>query len=142
MKINLAILAFLAFFASTLSILAIGSEPDETPGECKTRLGSARECLASTISFHQMNCELTAHIYRLDPSAANAKKISMCGSEAKKKVRPFYDAVLRDAKKSAAISAAKKTLQAFFAVMADPPGTAGLQNNLQTALAELEVELP
>lgn len=70
------------------------------------------------------------------------KEADSCGAVAKNTLRPFYEATLKVAKTPAATAATKKAMQAFFAVMADPPGTVGLRNNLETALAELEVEMP
>jgi len=114
----------------------------ETPAQCKKRLGSHRECFAMMVSFHIQICALKSRFAELKQDTDSLRDKAQCGTHAKAQVRPFYDAMLGATKKPAALAASKKAMQAFIAVMADPPATVGLRNNLETALAELELELP
>jgi hypothetical protein len=135
------LIALLAIALASLNAFA-ADDPGETPAQCKKRVGSLRECFASQIAFHQEMCRLAVKIASMSPTEEYLKKAVQCGGNAKNSVRPFYEATLLAAKKPSQSAAVKKTMQAFFAVMSDPPGTVGLRNNLETALAELEIELP
>lgn len=127
-------------------VAAAQDEMPETPATCKKRVGSARECFALQISFHQLICGMSREIANKKlqlGDQSGLKEAGECGSKAKAAVRPYFDVLTASlAKKPAGAASAKKAMLAFFAVMADPPGTVGLRNNLETALAELEVEVP
>ena len=129
-----------------ISCAAAAEEKDESPADCKKRIGSERRCFQYNANFHETLCGMmltNAKInFQLGKPDAFAE-YEKCGPDAKVSLRPFYDALLVAVDgKPLAIIAAKKSMSAFIAIMKLPPGSLVLQNNLTTALAELEIEAP
>ena len=122
----------------------------ETPAQCKKRVGSARECFSLNITGAELICNLRSRLAEQQAEMGDKEgyrkaysELVKCGSDAKKNVRPFYDKLVIELKeRNAAQAVAKKSLSAFIAIMNDPPGTRALSDNLKSALAELEVEVP
>ena len=145
------------------ALIASSSTYADTPPQCVERLGSIIKCFSVQASYYVDLCGMASHVERLEfenellarasrqepieppqtkpPQTKPHQTTAYCVDDAKKHLKQFYDAVVKQyAKKPAVQKAAKKSMMSVYAILDNLPASRQLHDNLKESLAEMEIE--